>query len=204
MSKKKHYPARVPRFAAGIRAQESRGCSGRSWWVKRWLERLEGMGLGARLGRGKNYALSGQVTNMKLIGPHIEASVVGGRLNPYVVTVDFRVPDEAAHTRIVSRLKTEPMLVARMLVDDLPLEVERFFRDEGYELFPGGRLPDVLGDPPGKRRYDMTTACNCPDYANPCKHTSAVLLILGEEIARRPLTLLELRGFTVEDLCDED
>ncbi len=162
------------------------------------------MGLGARLGRGKHYALSGQVTEMTFAGPHVAARVVGTRPGAYDATVDFRAPDEVAHARIVARLKAEPMLVARLLVDELPLEVEQIFRAEGYELFPGGRLPDAPGDPPGKRRYDMTTKCSCPDYANPCKHGVAVLLILGEEIARRPLTLLELRGFTVEDLCDED
>ena len=50
----------------------------------------------------------------------------------------------------------------------------------------------------------MTTHCSCPDYANPCKHSSAVLLILGEEIAWRPSALLELRGISLEELCDED
>ena len=88
------------------------------------------------------------------------------------------------------------MLVARLLADDLPTEVEVLFRKEGFDLFPGGKL--------GPRRYDMTTACSCQDYANPCKHTSAVLLILGEEIARRPATLLELRGILLEELEDED
>lgn len=192
---KKRYPVRVPRYAAGIRAQESRTGSGRSWWFRRWTQILEGMGLGGRLGRGKNYAMSGQITSMRMEGPHVEAEVVGTRLDPYRVTIDFRLPDDEAHDRIVSRLREEPMLVARLLVDDLPLEVEQFFRDEGHDLFPGGKL--------GPGRYDMTTRCSCPDYANPCKHTSAVLLILGEEIARRPMTLLELRGIQLEELCDE-
>ena len=193
---KKNYPVRIPRFAAGIRAQESRTGSGRSWWAKRWTQILEGMGLGGRLGRGKNYALSGQIVSMKLVGPHVEAQVVGTRPEPYTVTVDFRVPDDEARARIVTRLRAEPMLVARLLVDDLPMEVETFFTDEGFTLFPGGKL--------GPGRYDMTTKCTCPDYANPCKHTSAVLLILGEEVSRRPVTLLELRGIPVEDLYDED
>ena len=192
---KKRYPVRIPRAAAGIRAQESRAGAGRSWWAKRWTETLERMGLGARLGRGKNYALSGQIVEMKLEGPHVSATVVGSRPDPYLVTVDFRMPDEAAHDRIVAGLRAEPMLVARLLTDDLPLAVEELFRNEGYDLFPGGKL--------GPRLYDMTTKCSCPDYANPCKHSSAVLLILGEEVARRPLTLLELRGVTVEELCDE-
>lgn len=196
MSRKKRYPIRIPRYAAGIRAQESRTGAGRSWWAKRWMQTMERMGLGARLGRGRNYAMSGQVTRMTLAGPRVEASVTGTRPEPYAVTVDFRVPEDAARERIVGRIRSEPMLVARLLVDDLPTEVEMIFRDEGYDLFPGGKLA------PG--RYDVTTSCSCPDYANPCKHSSAVLMILGEEIARRPATLLELRGITMEELCGED
>lgn len=196
MGRKKRYPVRVPRFAAGIRAQEMRAGAGRSWWSMRWMKRLEGMGLGSRLGRGKNYALSGQITEMRIIGPRVEAAVVGTRSEPYRVEIDFRLPDEEAHRRIVSAIRSEPMLVARLMVDDLPTEIEAIFLDEGTDLFPGGKIA------PGK--YDMTTRCSCPDYANPCKHTAAVLLILGEEIARRPATLLELRGISMEDLCDED
>jgi uncharacterized Zn finger protein len=195
MSRKKRYPVRIPRFAAGIRAQEMRGGgANRSWWAMRWTRVLEGMGLGSRLGRGKNYALSGQIAAMRIAGPHVEAEVVGTRPQPYSVTVDFRVPSGAARSRIVAAIRSEPMLIARLLVDDLPTEIEEFFRGEGLDLFPGGKI--------AAGRYDMTTRCSCPDYANPCKHSSAVLMLLGEEIARRPVTLLELRGFSLEDLYE--
>ncbi len=196
MSKKK-YPVRIPRFANGIRAQESRSsAAGRSWWSRKWQQILEGMGLGARLGRGKNYALSGQVIELTIAGPHIDARVIGTRQDAYHVTIDFRTPSDAARTRIVSALRNEPMLVARLLADDLPTEVETLFRDEKLTLFPGGKL--------GPGKYDMTTACTCPDYANPCKHSSAVLLLLGEEISRHPSTLLEIRGISLEELYDEN
>ena len=193
---KKRYPVRIPRYATGIRAQESRTGSGRSWWAKEWTRHLEAMGLKGRLGRGKNYALSGQVISMDIEGSRVVAKVQGSRENPYAVTIDFRVPESVARTRLVKAIRGEPMLVARLLADDLPTEIGLLFRMEGYDLFPGGKLA------PGK--YDMTTKCSCPDYANPCKHTAAALLILGEEIARRPMTLLELRGISMEDLCDED
>jgi len=223
---KKRYPIRIPRYAKGIRAQELRTGAGRSWWEKRWLATLERMNLGGRLGRGRNYALTGQVVEMRLEGPHVEAKIVGTREEPYRVTVDFRVPEGAARERIVAALKGEPMLVARMLADDLPTEVEAIFKAEGYDLFPGGKLkvedevmvkgedeqrngknsvvqPSTLNLRPvlQPRLYDMTTRCSCPDYANPCKHSDAVLLILGEEIARRPMTLVELRGIRMEELC---
>lgn len=193
---RKSYPVRIPRFAAGIRAQETRAGAGRSWWARRWAQILEGMGLGGRLGRGKNYASSGQVVSMEIDGNCVRSVVQGTRPDPYDVTVTFRMPEGEARARIVERLRAEPMLVARLLVDDLPTEVEGFFRDEGCDLFPGGKL--------GPGRYDMTTKCSCPDYANPCKHASAVLIILGEEIARRPATLVELRGIAMEELYDED
>ena len=193
---KKRYPVRVPRTAAGIRAQESRTGSGRSWWAREWTRRLEAMGLKGRFGRGRSYAASGQVVELKIAGPHVTAKVQGTRPDPYAVTVDFRVPEGGARSRIVAALRSEPMLVARMLADDLPTDVGEIFAAEGYDLFPGGKL--------GPGRYDTTTACSCPDYANPCKHSAAVLLLIGEEVSRRPLTLLELRGILPEDLCDED
>lgn len=189
---KRRYEVRIPRNATGIRAQESRTGSGRSWWSRRYLEVLEGMGLGARLGRGRNYAFSGQIVELALDGSHAEAKVVGTRVEPYVVTLDFRRPEGEARRRILDRLRAEPIIAARLLADDLPLEVEAAFREEGYDFFPGGKLA------PGK--YDMTTRCTCPDYANPCKHTAAVLFLLGEELSRRPATMLELRGFTLDEI----
>ena len=193
---RKSYPVRIPRYAAGIRAQESRTGSGRSWWAKEWARRLEAMGLRGRLGRGKNYAVSGQVVSMDIEGSRVTAKVQGSREDPYEVTIGFRTPEGLARERLVRAIRREPMLVARLLADDLPTEIGLLFRAEGYDFFPGGKLA------PGT--YDMTTKCSCPDYANPCKHTAAALLILGEEIARRPMTLLELRGISMEDLCDED
>ena len=193
---RKSYPVRIPRYAAGIRAQESRTGSGRSWWTKEWARRLEAMGLKGRLGRGKNYAVSGQVVSMDIEGSRVTATVQGSREDPYEVTIGFRTPEGQARERLLEAIRREPMLVGRLLADDLPTEIGLLFRAEGYDFFPGGKLA------PGT--YDMTTKCSCPDYANPCKHTAAALLILGEEIARRPMTLLELRGISMEDLCDED
>jgi uncharacterized Zn finger protein len=192
---KKRYPVRTPRYAAGIRAQETRG-GVRSWWAKRWLEAVEPMGIGGRLARGRNYAASGQVVSLSIEGPSVTASVVGARPDPYRVSITFRTPGEEALGKIAAALKAEPMLLARLLADDLPLEVERMFREAGTGLFPGGKIA------PG--RYDVTTSCSCPDYANPCKHACAVMLLLGEEAARRPMTLLELRGLATEELFDED
>ena len=188
----KHYPMRIPRTAAGVRLQESRNGIVGEWWAREWQRAMEKMGLKGRLGRGRNYAISGQVTELKMEGPQVRAKVVGTRAEPYSISLDFRIPENAARERIIAFIRSEPILTARLLAGDLPMEVREIFAREGFSLFPGGKL--------GPGKYDMTSACSCPDYANPCKHTAAVLWILGEEIARRPFSLLELRGILEEEL----
>ena len=192
---RKRYPLRVARTAHGIRAQDLRTLVRTAWWARRWIGALEAMRLGPRLGRGRQYAVAGQVTDLVLEGPHVEASVTGSRPDPYKVSLDFTAVqgDAVAHA-----LRAEPMLLARLLTDDLPTEVEALLRDEDVPLFPKS---EPLGrTPEGKPRYDVRMTCTCPDWARPCKHVVAVLLLLGEEIARRPSTLLALRGVDVEDL----
>ena len=192
MSRKHGFPIRQPNFAAGIRAQEAREGLARTWWAMRWNEIVRGMDIHHRYGAGHRYAVTGQVTSLQMQGPHIRARVVGMRTQPYEVQIDFREPDEATHERIRAALVAEPIRIARLLVDDLPMEVETIFKQAGFPLFPIGKLA------PGV--YDMQIHCTCPDYANPCKHVCAVLLILGEVFARRSLALLEARGFTEEEL----
>lgn len=193
---KKRYPVRIPRFAAGIRAQELRLGAGRSWWGERWLSVLENMGLKGRLGRGRSYAVTGQVLSITIGEGEVFAKVMGARPDPYDIKLVFRRPDDETRLKIVESIRAEPMFVARLLANDLPVEIEKIFAAHRLSLFPGGKLA------PG--RYDMTTSCTCPDWANPCKHVTAVLLVLGEEIARRPSLMLELRGIEMEELYDED
>lgn len=195
---RKVYPLRRPKFAKGIRSQETRAGTGRAEWAKKWFAALERIDMGGRFGRGRNYAMSGQVVEVKRKGEkgksQVVAKVQGVRDGAYEVTIDFRVPPKAVRGRIAAAIRREPMLVARLLAGEMPMEVEEIFRREGYDLYPGSKLEK------GSRRYDVVTGCTCPDYANPCKHVFAAMIILGEEIARRPSLLVELRGITMEEI----
>jgi len=182
---------RIPRAALGIRAQDLRTLSRKAWWARRWIGALEELRLGPRLGRGRQYATDGQVVELLLDGPHVEAVIAGSRTEPYKATLDFTALDEDAANRVADRLKADPMLIARILVGDLPIAVEEMFRDEGIPLFPAGGKPGS---------YDITMRCSCPDWSRPCKHLVAVLFLLGEELARRPAALLSLRGLSLEEL----
>ncbi len=197
LSKRRQYPLRVTRSAHGIRAQDLRVLTQRAWWARRWIASLEKMQLGSRLGRGRQYAIQGQVTSLQMEGSHVEAMVTGSREEPYKVTLDFSALNEKSAGRIAKKFTSEPVLPARILTDDLPMEVEVLFRDEGVPLFPS---QEFTSDENGKRRYDITMRCTCPDWMRPCKHIAAVMLLLGEEISHRPATLLALRGLDIEDV----
>ena len=173
---RKTYPPRLARAALGIRAQDLRTLTRKAWW---------------RLGRGRQYAVSGQVTDLQLAGPRVSATVLGSRPQPYTVELTFTTPSDAALDRLAAQLRARPVLLARLLTDDLPTEVETLFAEAGCPLFP------VAGTRPP---YDVKMACSCPDWAKPCKHIAAVLFLLGEEVAHHPLTLLALRGILPDDI----
>jgi uncharacterized Zn finger protein len=191
MSKKKKYALRTPlNVQGGIRSQTANGGSGgvaRAWWSRRWTEVIERFRLGARLGRGRNYAVSGQVSELELSPGKIAARVQGAGKDPYVSTIQLRTVAGGAKETLIRSLRRQPMLAARLLVSDLPLEVEGLFREAGCPLFP-------------QRENDLTSRCSCPDYANPCKHLAAVYYLLGEAIVKNPLLLLELRGVSRTEL----
>ena len=191
MSKKKKYALRMPlSVKGGIRAQNPHGGHLRVWWGQRWTQVLEDFRLGARLGRGRNYAVSGQVSVMTVLDGCVSAHVQGSNLEPYESVIQFQSVRGEAKERIVQALWRRPTLIARLLVGDLPFEIEPLFLAEGCPLFP-------------KRANDLTSRCSCPDWANPCKHLVAIYYLLGETITRNPLLLLTLRGITRADLVGE-
>jgi uncharacterized Zn finger protein len=188
MSKKKKYALRRPlNVKGGIRSQNAGSGAMRVWWSRRWTEVIERFRLGARLGRGRNYAVSGQVSELELSPGTIAARVQGAGKEPYVSTIRFRTVADDAKAALIHTLRRQPMLVARLLVSDLPLETEGLFRAAGCPLFP-------------QRENDLASRCSCPDYANPCKHLAAVYYLFGEAIVKNPMLLLALRGVSRAEL----
>lgn len=188
MSKKKKYAPRTPLHAGGIRLQWLRGTpvAGDFAAAERFLSSMRPKDIDGRLAKGRRYAESGQTVSLEIDGSKVEALVVGARTQPYKVSIRFREPGEEQKKRIAAALEANPVALANLYAGVLPPEAEDAFKAEGLDLFPGGKLAEGV--------YDMTTSCTCPDWANPCKHAMAVLYLLAEEVGRRPLTMLELRG----------
>lgn len=182
MSKRRPHAPRNPlTVQGGIRSQSRRGALAHNWWGRRWLLSLERLRLGARLGRGRNYAQTGQVSALSYAAGCLTATVQGSNPEPYRVEVHLRQLDDPARLAVETTLRSQPLLLARLLVRDLPHAVEALFRERAMPLFP---------EPSG----DLFTQCNCPDWSHLCKHVAAVYLLFGEALDRDPTLLLTLRG----------
>jgi uncharacterized Zn finger protein len=178
----------VPRRAkGGIRAQSKRGTFGESWWAKRWISVLESFDIGARMGRGRNYARSGQVLSVGVEKGAVKAKVQGSRPTPYRVSIEMKTIPAGSWEKLVKVLSHQAIFGAKLLAGEMPQDIERIFQSAGLSLFPG-------------KSKDLKTECSCPDWSNPCKHIAAVYYLLGEEFDRDPFLIFKLRGLSREEL----
>ena len=183
-----HFPRSTPKAAkGGIKAQSKRGGFGESWWAKRWIAVLESFNIGARLGRGRSYARSGQVLSIDIEKGLVTAKVQGSRAKPYGIALKVKPLSEADWKKLTKALSSQIIFAAKLLSGEMPQDIEQVFKEAGLSLFP-----DKL--------KDLDTTCSCPDWSNPCKHIAAVYYLLGEEFDRNPFLIFKLRGMEREEL----
>lgn len=180
--KRREFAPRVPLgVRGGIRVQSSRSGFARKWWSRQWLLLLEKYQIGARLGRGRSYAYGGQVVSLELEAGRVVAAVQGADKTAYGCEIRCGVLSPAARAALIRRLRQQPLLLAELMVRELPKAVVELFDAAGLPLLPGGRA-------------EVVTRCTCPDRVNPCKHLAAVFFLMIEAFDQDPLLLLALRG----------
>ncbi len=179
-----------PIAADGIATAKQRGAMADSWWSRRFVDVLEGYGLGGRMQRGRTYARKGQVLSIAVHPAVIVAQVQGSRPSPYAVRITMRrTAQDAQWQHIESVMGATVGFVARLLADEVPPELEDVFEDAGVDLFPltWGALD---------------ASCSCPDHENPCKHIAAVLYLFADQLDRDPWLLLAWHGRSRDDVLE--
>ena len=91
--------------------------------------------------------------------------------------------------KALERIHAESRFVASLLAGEMPQGLDETFREAGASLYP--RVPK-----------ELQTHCDCPDWANPCKHVAAVCYIMAEALDRDPWLLFDLRGRTREEVLE--
>jgi uncharacterized Zn finger protein len=174
-------PSRPREAKGGIRAASQRGRFGESWWGRRWVEVLESFNIGARLQRGRSYARKGQVLSIDVSKGLVEARVQGSRPSPYQVSIKVRPLMPTEWKKLAAELSSQAIFAAKLLAGEMPQDIERAFVQAELSLFP-------------EKLKEISTACSCPDWSNPCKHVAAVYYLLGEAFDRDPFLIFRMRG----------
>ena len=171
---------------------------GRTWWGQRFIQALERFTDPARLARGRSYATGGRILSYRIEGGTVSAKVRGS-INPYfgvykepiyTTKVALKPISRADWTKVIAELSGRAAPVAKLLLNEMPDDIDDTFGRLGLHLLPGGQL-------------DFTTNCSCPDWANPCKHVAGVCYLLASALDQDPFLLFELRGLARDQLRAE-
>ena len=182
-------PSRPRTVDGGIKARSTRGAIGTRWWSRRFIEVLEGFGVGSRLKRGKNYARRGQVMELAILPGMVSAKVQGSRSRPYRVRIGVQAFGKAEWTRIEETLAADAWYLAQLLSGEIPDDIEQVFTKAGLPLFPA-------------EARDLSMDCSCPDWEVPCKHLAAVCYLLAERFDEDPFAILAWRGRERDELLE--
>ena len=152
---------------------------GTTIWGNEFLQAIENETDSGRLGRGKSYANTGKVYDIKLTSSKISAKVRGNFSPFYETNLKFREFKKGDKDFIINYIDSNPLVLADIMNSKLSEELLEHLKDNEIDLFSG---------------FEMN--CNCYDYygSYACKHISGLYFILVNEIDKNPFILFSLRG----------
>jgi len=170
----------------------------KTWWGERLLEALENFTDSGRLQRGRAYASDNRIKQWSIKKGLVQAKVRGNK-NPYFGVYEepmYKTNVQMTHLtaaqwkKVIARLTERASFIAKLLVDEIPENIEDVFAEFDTHLLPNNYK-------------DFKVSCSCPDYAVPCKHIAGVCYRLATVLDTNPLLLFEMRGLAPEKLQQE-
>ena len=170
----------------------------KTWWGQRFIEALEDFTDSGRLQRGRSYSTDNRIKQWLLKDGKVDAKL-RGNINPYFGVYKeptYKVSVQMAHLsaaqwqKIIQKLSLRASFIARLLLNEIPENIETVFADAGVHLLPNDYR-------------DFNVACDCPDYEVPCKHIAGVCYRLAGQLDNDPFLLFEMRGLAPEKLLLE-
>jgi uncharacterized Zn finger protein len=157
----------------------------KSFWGQAWCANLERYSdYESRLPRGRSYVRNGSVVDLKIGKGEIAAMVAGSEL--YKTKVSIAPVAKARWKSICRDCAGSIDSLVELLQGCLAKGVMDRVCREGDGLFPS----------PGEIQF----ACSCPDWADMCKHVSAVLYGVGARLDEKPQLVFVLRGVDENEL----
>lgn len=150
-----------------------------SFWGQAWCKNVESYrDLAYRAERGRSYLRAGAVVDLRISERKVIARVSGSRL--YKVKVKFKKLPNPSWQKFAAKCTGEIDSLIALLSGKVPENVAKLITHKNHGLFPS----------PSEVSFD----CNCPDYADLCKHIAAVLYGIGVRFDADPSLFFLLRG----------
>ena len=160
----------------------------RTFWGSGWCSHLESFSDYAnRLPRGRSYVRNGFVCHLAISEGIIEAIVCGTHL--YNVKIWVEKLPEQKWQQIKKQCAGQIGSILELLQGKLAKNIMTVVADREKGLFP---LP-----------AEIALSCDCPDWADMCKHVAAALYGVGRRLDEQPELLFLLRGVNLDDLIAE-
>jgi len=160
-----------------------------TFWGKAWCDNIESYhDYENRLPRGRSYVRNGSVIDLKIAKGKISALVQGSELYEINITIQELAPKKWA------KIKHDCAGKISSLIDLIKGKLS----PEIIELLC--RKPDGMFPAP----KEIKMLCNCPDWADLCKHLAAVLYGVGARLDKQPELFFLLRGVDQTELLSAD
>ena len=163
---------------------------GTTWWGKAWLDALRKIDYSKKLDQGMQYAENGAVSDIEIDKNIIRAKVQDEkRMTPYQISLEFSEFDEFDMDDIENIIESNHYYISKLEAKILPPTLLEELDEEMISLFP-------------KSFHEIKMSCGCTKHAHPCKHISALIFIMTNEIDKNPFIIFSLHGFNILNITN--
>ena len=161
----------------------------RTFWGEAWCNHLEKFSDYAnRLPRGRTYVRNGSVCHLAISEGKVEALVSGSEL--YEINLNISPLSANRWKNVRKQCAGQIGSILELLQGRFSNNVMQIVTDQKRGLFPA----------PG----EIELACDCPDWADMCKHVAATLYAVGARLDQQPELLFTLRNVDHEELISAE
>lgn len=161
----------------------------KTFWGKAWCDNIESYhDYENRLPRGRSYVRNGAVIDLQIAKGEITARVLGSEM--YEIRITIKELPAAKWARIKAKCAGRIASLIDLIQGKLSPEIIELLCRKEDGLFPSPK--------------EIKMICNCPDWADLCKHLAAVLYGIGSRLDRQPELFFLLRGVDQNELFDAD
>ncbi len=161
----------------------------RTFWGMAWCDHLEKFSdFENRLPRGRTYVRNGSVCHLAISKGKVEAIVSGSSL--YKIEIKIAPLPPKTWAAVKQRCAGQIGSMLELLQGNFSDQVMGIVTDQEQGLFPAPK--------------EINLGCDCPDWAEMCKHVAAVLYGVGARLDQQPELLFLLRNVDHEELISTE